>query len=165
MPISDYLKNLRGKIGGELLLLPSVAAIIRDGQGRILLQGKAEDVWSLPAGAIEPGETPAQAVIREVWEETGLIVRPVSIAGVFSGANGFRFTYSNGDAVEYTVILFECEKIGGELGGRDEETLRLKYFTPDEMPQLPIKYPRRLFSEPTKNAYFDWDEIWLKNLK
>jgi len=165
MPISDYLKNLRGKIGGELLLIPSVAAIIRDGQGRILLQGKAEDVWSLPAGAIEPGETPAQAVVREVWEETGLIVRPLYIAGVFSGENGFRFTYANGDAVEYTVILFECEKIGGELIGRDKETLKLEYFTPDEMPRLPIKYPRRLFSKPTKNTYFDWDENWLENLK
>ena len=132
MPISDYLKNLRGKIGGELLLIPSVAAIIRDGQGRILLQGKAEDVWSLPAGAIEPGETPARAIVREVWEETGLKVRPVAIAGVFGGADGFRFTYANGDKVEYTVILFRCEKIGGKLGGRDDETKKLEFLRPQK---------------------------------
>ncbi len=119
----------------------------------------------MPAGAIEPGETPAQAVIREVWEETGLIVRPVNIAGVFSGANGFRFTYSNGDAVEYTVILFECEKVGGEFGKRDDETIKLRYFSPEEMPLLPINYPRELFLQPGEKTRFEWNEKWLEELK
>lgn len=165
MAISNYLKNLRGKIGRDLLLLPSVAAIIRDKQGRILFQRKLEDIWSLPAGAIEPGETPAQAVVREVWEETGLIVRPFRIVGVLGGEDGFRFTYSNGDAVEYTIILFECERIGGEFGARDDETIELKYFPPEEMPSLPIKYPRELFLQSNQNAYFDWNEKWLEDLK
>ncbi len=164
MAISDYLKNLRGKIGRDLLLLPSVAAIIRDEQNRILLQRTAELVWSLPAGAIEPGETPARAIIREVWEETGLIVRPLRIVGVFGGG-GFRYQYSNGDAVEYTIILFECERVGGELGGRDDETIKLKYFSLEEMPPLPIKYPRQLFLQSNQNAYFDWNEKWLEDLK
>jgi len=145
MAISDYLKNLRVKIGHDLLLLPSVAAIIRDEQGRILLQEKLDGVWSLPAGAIEPDETPAQAIVREVWEETGLIVRTLCNAGVFGGADGFRFTYSNGDAVEYTVVLFECEKVGGELGGRDDETIKLEFYAPAEMPLLPISSHAKLF--------------------
>lgn len=165
MAISDYLKKLRGKIGHDLLLLPSVAAIIRDERGRILLQGKSDDVWSLPAGAIEPGETPAQAIVREVWEETILIVRPLRIVGVFGGANGFRYTYSNGDAVEYAVVLFECEKVGGELGKRDDETVKLEYFPLEEMPELPIKYPRKLFLQSAEETYFDWDEKWIKDLE
>lgn len=157
MAISDYLKKLRGAIGSELLLLPSVAAIIRDENGKILVQEKAEGVWSLPAGAIEPTETPAQAVVREVREETGLIVRPVQVAGIFSGEN-FRYAYSNGDVVEYTVVLFECEITGGHLGGRDQETVSLKYFAPEAMPELPIKYPRELFLRPTGKTYFDQNE-------
>lgn len=157
MPISDYLKSLRGRIGRDLLLLPSVAAIIRDEDGKILLQGKAENIWSLPAGAIEPGETPARAIVREVREETGLLVRPTRIAGVFGGEN-FRYTYSNSDAVEYTVVLFECEIRGGKLGALDEETLTLKYFAPDQMPPLAVKYPPQLFRQLTENAYFETSE-------
>lgn len=164
MAISDYLKNLRGKIGHDLLLLPSVTAITRDGQNRILLHKNSQGIWSLPAGAIEPGETPARAVVREVWEETGLIVRPLRIIGVFSGSD-FRYTYSNGDAVEYTIILFECERVGGELGGRDDETVELRFFAPEEMPSLPINYPRELFMQPAANTRFEWNEKWLEELK
>lgn len=60
-------------------------AIIRDEIGQILLQRKHDATWSLSAGAIEPGETPAQAIVREVREETGLIIRPKRIIGVFGG--------------------------------------------------------------------------------
>ncbi len=89
MAISDYLKDLRSKVGHQLLQIPSVAAIIRDEMNRILLQKTSEEIWSLPAGAIELGETPVQAIIREVWEETNLIVRPLRVVGVFGGATVF----------------------------------------------------------------------------
>lgn len=49
-----------------------------------MFQYPGGEYWSLPAGAIEPGETPEEAVIREVWEETGLKVR-VKQKGVFEG--------------------------------------------------------------------------------
>jgi 8-oxo-dGTP pyrophosphatase MutT (NUDIX family) len=79
MPISSHCQQLRNKIGHELLQIPGVAAVIHDEAGRILLQQNTGDrVWSLPAGSIEPGEAPAQAVVREVWEETSLKVRPVN---------------------------------------------------------------------------------------
>ena len=58
--MSPYFQQLRAKIGHDLLLLPSVAAVIRNSDGRLLLQEKASDEgWSLPAGAIEPAESPA----------------------------------------------------------------------------------------------------------
>ena len=99
MPISDYLKGLRAAIGHEMILNPGVAAIIRDEAGRVLLQKRSDDgSWSLPAGAIDPGESPAQAVVREAYEETGLRVVPEKVAGVFGG-EGFRHTYPNGDVI------------------------------------------------------------------
>ena len=58
MPISPYYRRLRDLVGDELLLLPSVAALIRDAEGRVLVQKRGDGTWSLPAGAIEPGETP-----------------------------------------------------------------------------------------------------------
>ena len=58
MPLSPYVAALRRRVGQDLLLLPGVAAVIHDGDGRVLLQQRSDDgSWSLPAGAIEPGES------------------------------------------------------------------------------------------------------------
>jgi ADP-ribose pyrophosphatase YjhB (NUDIX family) len=145
MPISDYLRDLRRLVGQRLLLLPGVAAIVRDAEDRVLFIRRADNgKWGLPAGAIDPGETPAEAVAREVREETGLEVRPTRVAGVFGGA-GFRVRYENGDEAEYTVVVFDCAVTGGTLTPADGEALELRYFAPNETPQLQVAYPRRIF--------------------
>jgi 8-oxo-dGTP pyrophosphatase MutT (NUDIX family) len=143
--MSPYLRRLRAKIGHDLLLLPSVAAVIRDTEGRVLLQEKtSREGWSLPAGAIEPGESPEQAICREVREETGLLVKPQEIIGVFGGSN-FRYIYPGGDEVEYTVILYRCVPIGTSLEKLVSETRSLKYFSEGEMPTLGLPYPPSAF--------------------
>lgn len=80
-----YIIKIREKLGHELILIPSVAAVIKNEQGKILFQYPGGEYWSLPAGAIEPGEAPEEAVIREVWEETGLKVQVKKQKGVFGG--------------------------------------------------------------------------------
>ena len=145
MPISDYLREVRRVVGTRLLLLPGVAGIVRDDDGRVLFIRRADDGrWGLPAGGIEPNESPARAIAREVHEETGLVVRPSRVAGVFGGP-GFRHRYANGDEVEWTVVVFECEVIGGELAPLDGEALELRYFAPSDAPELQLAYPRELF--------------------
>lgn len=152
MPISPYLRELRTVVGPRLLLMPGVAAIVRDASERVLFMHRADDGrWGLPAGAIDPGESPAQAIVREVREETGLDVRAIRVAGVFGGL-GFRHRYPNGDEVEWTVTVFECEIAGGELAPQDGEALALRYFTPEEAPSLQLPYPRRLFDRPSIHA-------------
>lgn len=75
-------------MGSELLMMPSVAAVIRNKEDEILFTRKPEEsLWGLPAGAIEPGERPGRTLRREVYEETGLMVHPTSILGVFGGGN------------------------------------------------------------------------------
>ena len=69
MAISEHYAQIRRKLGASLILVPGVAAIIRDETGRVLFQKKQDGTWSLPPGSIEPGENPAQAVVREVQEE------------------------------------------------------------------------------------------------
>jgi 8-oxo-dGTP pyrophosphatase MutT (NUDIX family) len=139
--MTSYVTELRGLIGNRLLLLPSVAAIIHDHAGNLLLQEKASgEGWSLPAGAIEPGETPQEAIIREVAEETGFVVSSTSILGVFGGRD-FRYTYPNGHSVEYVVTLFKCQVLQSRGAWTDTETKSLRYFAKDDMPSLALPYP------------------------
>jgi len=139
--MSPYFRRLRSKVGHDLLLLPGVAAVVRDRGGRLLLHEQSSgEGWSLPAGAIEPGETPEQAIRREVLEETRLVVVPTRLVGVFGG-EGFRYVYPNGDEVEYTVVVYRCSVIGEMPGEPDPETKSLRYFAIDEMPQVALPYP------------------------
>jgi 8-oxo-dGTP pyrophosphatase MutT (NUDIX family) len=166
MPISSHLKQLRSKVGNALIQIPGVAAVVRDESGRVLLQRRTDNnQWSLPAGAIDLGETPARAVVREVWEETSLKVRPSQLLGVFSG-HDFRYIYPNGDRVEGMIALFECVVVEGKvLAGRDGETADLQYFYPKDMPQLALAYPHQLFAlNNSSKTYFEWKEEWLKEL-
>jgi 8-oxo-dGTP pyrophosphatase MutT (NUDIX family) len=136
-----HILRLREHVGHDLLLLPVAAALIHDERGRLLLQEKSSgEGWGLPAGIVEPGESPAEAVVREAREETGLIVRPRAIAGVFGGRE-FRYVYPNGDHVEFTIVVFRCEAIDKWDGPLDPETQSLRYFDRHEMPTLRMPFP------------------------
>lgn len=140
MPISKYYAHLRHKVGSDLLMMPAVAAVIHDKQGRLLLIRKREENnWGLPAGALEPGETPAEAVIRESGEETGLKVEPRRLLGVFGGGE-FRHVYPNGDRVEYLVMLFACTVIDDEME-MDGEVSEWRWFSSADRPSLSLPYP------------------------
>ena len=147
MSVSHYVKELRSKVGNQVLMIPGVAAVILNESNQLLLQKKSDGSWSLPAGMIEPGESPSQAVIREVREETGLAVEVERVLGVFGG-EGFGFAYPNGDQVEYTVIMFKCQQTGQFAEDLDEETIELAWFSRSDMPTLALPYPLEcLFAE------------------
>jgi 8-oxo-dGTP pyrophosphatase MutT (NUDIX family) len=159
MGMSEFYRSLRERIGPDLLLIPAVAAIIRDADGCILLQQTHDGSWSLPAGAIEPGETPARAMVREVCEETGLHVRPKRIAGVVGGGSG-RFRYGNGDEVEYVVTVFECSIAGGPLLEMGDETRSLAFVsTEDAISRLTFPYPRAIFDSSRSDAFFQDEDL------
>ncbi|RXJ74646.1 NUDIX hydrolase [Veronia nyctiphanis] len=121
-------------------MVPGVAAVILNEQGQLLLQKKADGSWSLPAGMIEPGESPKTALLREVEEETGFKVSVEKLIGIFGG-EGFGFTYPNGDQVEYTAMLFRCTINGQSEKPLDKETVSLEYFDKHSMPELALPYP------------------------
>ncbi len=152
MTSSAYIKKLRAAIGHESLLIPAVAAVILNENKELLLQQKPDKSWSLPAGMIEPGESPGEAVIREVREETGLIVSVERVLGVFGGKD-FCFTYANGDKVEYTVILCRCRVISRSDTQIDPETESLGYFSKTAMPSLALPYPLQYLFDEVEKAF------------
>jgi len=161
MPISDYLQGLHEKIGHDLVLCPAVAAVIRNEAGQILVQQRRDNgVWEVPAGAIDPGETPARALVREVYEETGLKVVPLRVLAVVGGK---AITHPGGDRTEPTGILFACRVVGGRLEARDGEALAFRYDDPADLPEHTL-FPSQVFAADFGGVYFDWDERWLEDL-
>jgi 8-oxo-dGTP pyrophosphatase MutT (NUDIX family) len=134
MPISEYLRNLRTKIGHDMVLTPSVSAVILNAAGEILLQRTKDYAgWLLVGGAVDPGEEPADAIIREVREETSLHVVAERIVAILANP---PFRYPNGDVVRYVQIGFLCRPISGEPRVNDDESLELRYFSPQDLPTL-----------------------------
>jgi 8-oxo-dGTP pyrophosphatase MutT (NUDIX family) len=164
MPRSGYVAELRRSIGSRLLLLPSVTICIFDDQRRLLLARHVDSgLWSTPGGAIEPGETPAEAAVREAHEELGVEVRPQSLIGVFGGAD-YEVVYPNGDRVSYVTMAFECAHTDGLLEPDQRELTELVYVGRDDgwrelaMPAwLPHALPRLLAWPATGRlaAHFD----------
>lgn len=105
--------------------------------GRILLTQREDfEVWCLPGGETQSGESLAQAARREVREETGLEVELTRLVGVYSrsaGAAGFGGH----------VAVFAARPIGGSLQGQPEEVIDLRYFAPHELPAEMIVWHRR----------------------
>src|SRR5689334_1420003 len=129
MPISDYLKALRSKIGHDLLVLPSAAVVIPDSAGRVLFGLHSDkNLWVTPGGLIEPGELPSDAAVRETWEETGLIVELTGLLGVFGGSD-LVIHYPNGDVASYIGTIFRGRVIGGELRPDMAEILDVRFLS------------------------------------
>jgi 8-oxo-dGTP diphosphatase len=131
MAISDYIAGLRKHVGNELLMLPGVSAVVVNDIGEILLARRSDNgQWSLIAGSVDPGEQPADAAIREVYEETGVDVVVERLAGV--ALHPVR--YPNGDVCQFLNVWFYCRAVGGRARVNDEESVEVAWFAPEALP-------------------------------
>ncbi len=123
------------RLGKEGKLRLGCSAAIFDEQRRILLTRRADNgQWCLPGGALESGESAAEACEREVLEETGLRVRVRRLVGVYSHPDQL-VVYPDGNKAFIVALHFTAEVIGGELG-LSNETTDYGYFSLDEMQDL-----------------------------
>jgi ADP-ribose pyrophosphatase YjhB (NUDIX family) len=161
MGIPDFLVELRRKVGNDLLLMPGVSAIVINDQDELLVMRRSDNGrWAIPAGILEPGEHPAAAVVREVYEETGMVVRPVAIAAVFGR---LRASYPNGDESEYLTTTFRCEIVSGTPQPMDDESLEAAFRPLDspEVEEAMARYEMSLEDFLSPEPAFIWDEAWL----
>lgn len=112
MPVAPHIARLREKIGHDLLLLPTVAVLPIDDQGRVLLVRQTDfGTFGTIGGAIDEDESPADAGLRETLEETGLDVELTGLVGAIGGPQ-FRITYPNGDQVGCVSIVYTARVVG-----------------------------------------------------
>lgn len=108
--------------------VPCVGAVVLDDRRRLLLVCRANEpgrgLWSVPGGRVEPGETAAAAVVREVREETGLDVQVGRLLGRVSRG-------------PYDIDDFACTAVGGTLVAGDD-ALDARFADPDELADLPL---------------------------
>ena len=146
MPISPYLRRLREKVGSDLLLLPAVAVIVRNPIGGLLfVRDRESGTWGLPAGSVEPTESPSEAARRELKEECGIECRDLElIAGL--GGEGFRHTYPNGHVVEYSIFVFAGIVPENLLALPQDgnEVAEARFFSREEAPVLSLPYPEEI---------------------
>lgn len=106
--------------------------MVYDGD-RVLVQDKISKSWGgimLPGGHVEPYEDFTDAVIREVYEETGLTISSPRLCGIKD--------WYNDDGSRYVVLLYKTEKFSGELKSSDEG--EVFWVTFDEFKTMPIAH-------------------------
>jgi ADP-ribose pyrophosphatase YjhB (NUDIX family) len=152
VPTPSFIRDLRQKIGTTLLLLPTVAVITYDDQGRMLLVRHAANApWTAPGGIVEPSQTPSDAAVRETWEETGVLVELVRLLGVFGG-DQCATQYPNGDRIAWVATLFEARPLEGSPQPDGEEVVEARYFDPAEVAALPLRPHMRMFLDAARSA-------------
>ena len=137
MAISDYLRDLRVRIGHDLVLLPAVSVLIWDDAGRLLLMREAQTGrWQTIGGMVDPDGSPSDAARREAREECGLDVRLDRLRAALGGP-GYRVHYPNDDLCSYVSIVFDASVESGDLAG-DDEVAELRWFAVADLDGLDL---------------------------
>lgn len=141
----EYWKLLRQKVGHDKVILPCAGAAIFDENNKVLLQKRTDKhCWSFLGGVMEIGESFEETAVREVKEETGLDVVVQDLIGIYSK---YSDEYQNGDKSQPVLAFFKCTAVGGELHCDGDETLELKYFDLNEMPELLNRQHEDMFKD------------------
>jgi ADP-ribose pyrophosphatase YjhB (NUDIX family) len=141
MPVPDFILTLRERIGHDLLWLPAVTAVVlRDDQ--VLLVRRADNGrWSPVTGIVDPGEHPARAAVREVAEETTVSCEVEALVSI--GVSEL-VTHVNGDLAQYLDHTFRCRYVEGEPQVGDDESLEVRWWPLDGLPELSASLLRRI---------------------
>jgi ADP-ribose pyrophosphatase YjhB (NUDIX family) len=124
-------------------VVPSVTAVVRDTDGRLLLIHKTDnDLWALPGGGHEIGESIARTVVREVEEETGITVEVGGIVGLYTDPEHVM-KYDDGEVRQQFSICFHARPVGGSLR-TSSESKEVRWVSPADLDSLTIHPSMRL---------------------
>ncbi|MFI5563175.1 NUDIX hydrolase [Amycolatopsis japonica] len=116
----DYLNDPNAPKANSIAV--AVSVFIQDDEGRILMIRRTDnDLYSIPGGQLELGETLAQAAVREVREETGIECEVTGVVGLYSNPNHV-IAYDDGEVRQEFSICFRASPLKGELRTSSESS-------------------------------------------
>ncbi|MDZ5607981.1 NUDIX hydrolase [Bacillus pseudomycoides] len=142
-----YIEDMRKLVGNRPLILTGSHVIILNKQNEILLQLRTDfNMWGIIGGALEYEETLEDAAKREVFEETGLIIKDLELFHNFSGPDLFQI-YPNGDQVYGVMVVYVCRNYTGELQCDHNESKELRFFPSHTLPQNIGTVPKMIIDQ------------------
>jgi ADP-ribose pyrophosphatase YjhB (NUDIX family) len=128
--VAGWLDSVGHGVAGYVTPKVAVGAIVGNDLGQILLIQRADSgVWLYPTGWADVGYSPAEVVVKEVEEETGILVEPLRLIAVIDGLRlGTR-------GLPFYSLVFHCKALGGDLSRHPLETSDVGWFTESDMPE------------------------------
>jgi ADP-ribose pyrophosphatase YjhB (NUDIX family) len=131
----DYLNDPNAPVANSIAV--AVSAFIQDSEERILMIRRTDnDLYSIPGGQLELGETLAQAAVREVREETGIECEVTEVIGLYSNPDHV-IAYDDGEVRQEFSICFRARPIDGELRTSDESK-EVCWVAPEEISEMSV---------------------------
>jgi ADP-ribose pyrophosphatase YjhB (NUDIX family) len=126
----EWLSTVGEGVAGYVTPKVAVAAIVGNDKGELLLTQRSDSgIWLYPVGWADVGYSPSEIAVKEVYEETGIEVEPVSLITVL---DGLRLGFAR---IPMYSLVFHCRMLGGELKGHPLETRAVGFFARDALPQ------------------------------
>jgi len=127
--VDAWMSSVGSGVGGYVTPKVAVGAVVGDDDGRILLIKRADSgVWLYPTGWADVGYSPAEVVVKEVAEETGIVVEVLGLLAVLDGMQmGLRLPMYS--------LVWHCRAVGGELAAHPLECSDVGWFTEDALPE------------------------------
>ena len=135
--VEEWMKTIRPGVPGYQTPKVAVGAIVTNDEGQLLMIQRSDSGnWLYPTGWCDVGYSAAEVIKKEVEEETGIIVEPIRIIGVF---DGFRLGTSR---IPLYSLLFHCKAVGGNLNPHPLEVLDLGWYSLDQLPGMVFGFER-----------------------
>jgi len=124
-------------------IVAACTVVTRDADGSVLLIRRTDNqLWALPGGAMEFGESVSQTAVREVREETGLEVQISGLVGIYTDPHHL-VEFSDGEVRQQFSICFTAERTGGTIATSDESS-EVRFIAPVDLDRYEIHPSMRL---------------------
>jgi ADP-ribose pyrophosphatase YjhB (NUDIX family) len=139
--VPEFVLELRRSVGHAPLWLPGVTAVVLRAHEVLLCRRADNGQWTPVTGIVEPGEQPAAAAVREVHEETEVVVEVEQLSWVHAET---EVVHPNGDRALYLDHTFRCRYVSGAARVGDDESTDVGWYALTALPPMREQFRARI---------------------